>query len=157
MTKARKHHTWAQTTWKCWLLEIQRYRYSHTTPRCNDTGEHYRDNNKYYVHTSRVASTIWRKAFSILTSCYRVENRVSSALYTQQCRLKRIPLTKEIENSEIVFIRLSQSWLRFLRKWELLIFLNKYVTEFGSPQSWTISISIAEKLASFFQTLPFFF
>lgn len=146
MTKARKHHTWAQTTWKCWLLEIQRYRYSHTTPRCNDTGEHYRDNNKYYVHTSRVASTIWRKAFSILTSCYRVENRFSSALYTQQCRLKRIPLTKEIENSEIVFLRLSQSWLRFLQKWEHLIFLNKYVTELSSWQSWTISI--AEKLAS---------
>lgn len=118
MTKARKHHTWPQTTWKCWLLEIQRYRYSHTTPRCNDTGEHYRDNNKYYVHTSRVASTIWRKAFSILTSCYRVENRFSSALYTQQCRLKRISLTKEIENSEIEFLRLSQSWLRFLHKWE---------------------------------------
>lgn len=146
MTKARKHHTWAQTTWKCWLLEIQRYRYSHTTPRCNSTGEHYRDNNKYYVHTSRVASTIWRKAFSILTSCYRVENRFSSALYTQQCRLKRISLTKEIENSEIEFLRLSQSWLRFLRKWEHLIFLNKYVTELSSWQSWTISI--AEKLAS---------
>lgn len=121
--------------------------YSHTTPRCNDTGEHYRDNNKYYVHTSRVASTIWRKAFSILTSCYRVENRFSSALYTQQCRLKRISLTKEIENSEIEFLRLSQSWLRFLiHKWEHLIFLNKYVTELSSWQSWTISI--AEKLAS---------
>lgn len=76
-----------------------------------------------------------------MTSCW-VENRFSSALYIHvysTMQIKENSPHQIIENSEIVFLRLSQSWLRFLHKWELLIFLNKYITESSSRQSKTIS------------------
>lgn len=55
--------------------------YSYIILRCNDIGEYYRDNNKYYVYIFRVVLIIWRKVFLILIFCYRVENRFFLVLY----------------------------------------------------------------------------